>query len=537
MPNRSAVILAAGALALALPFAPARADAFRDEKLGYSFSAPAKWLQVPVEGSGSLVARFNSKQEYEWSDAKTNSWTRHCPWLQVHVIPFSVKDSHGATVEKTETGVKVTESIPWKNLREFLEQECRRIGGFHFLDEQEGTCNGLKVRRYEVAVDKNVEGERRVYGWEFEAADAYYGLVAEILAQEEKKLKPEILASFATFRTFPRTGRLPTATSENEITVRDPKKDANREVSPEEMKKKRDDAAAKALSRIRDNLSPGWAIVEGKNFTAVSHADPKFTREILQQAEAVRAWLETQFGFVGNGYAGRILVRICIDDKEYSSLQQSRGWSFDSPEVFTYRDRDGWSDWNLRGLNRSIYRIWLRDKNDRLLWGLPQWISWGLGDFVERARLNNGKLDFKASTWESVEMKTMRRSDSLLKPRDFFTLASGDLWGAQGNMTQTQFFVNFLLAGLGSRSPKYRTVLTDYIKNIIFLLDTESEGGGAAAKEPQNEKEEEEMIRARQEQWRKQERQTLDTLLEKTFPGWTDADWGAFNALYRQDLK
>ncbi len=541
---RGTTLLAWAALSTAVlgTGAPAaRADTFKDEKLGYSLNVPARWITAPMDPGGWLVARFNSNREYEWNDARNNDWTYHKPYIEVVVIPYAVKDSKGVTVEKTDEGTKISRTVPWKDLKEYMDKtyQDRQIGGFHFSGEEAATVGGVKVRRLEITVDKLVRGERRIYGWEFAGEDAYYGLVSEILATKEKDLRPDIFQAFSSFKLFPRSGKLPgTATPGEEVIVRDPKKEAAKELTPEEMKKKRDDASARVLSRLKEGLPKDWGVVEGKNFTAVSHADAKYTREVLAHAEALRAWLESEFGFVGGGYAGRTIIRIFADNQEYSAYSQNRRWTWGAPEVTTYKDKEGWDfAWNMNSLNREIYDIWLRDKNEQLSWGLPMWLMFGLPNYLERAKCKGGRLEFKAGTWDSVEMKNIRRSDNLMPVVNFFRMTSDELWKQEGAPLQTQFFVNFLLAGAASKSPKYRNILTDYLKNLIFLLDAEEPAKEEAARVPQNEKEEEEMNRGAQDSWRKRERETLDKLFEKTFGTWGDRDWDAFNALYRQDLK
>jgi hypothetical protein len=534
------------ALALAAAIAgvrapEARADAWKDEKLGYSFAYPPRWTVIPVDPGGWLAAKFNSNREYEWNDPKNNFWTRHRPYIEVVVIPYGVKETSGTTVEKTDKGVKVTKSAPWKDLKEYMDKtfQERRIGGFYFSGEEEGTVNGLKVRRLEITVNKDVQGDRRIYGWEFAAEDCFYGLVAEILVHDEKQLKPDLFQSFGSFRVFPRTGSLPnSARTGEDVTIKDDgKKPEDREVTPEEQKKKRDDATARALDRIKQGLQKGWFVSEGKNFVAVSHADPKYTREVLGHCEALRAWLEQTFGYLGSGYAGKVIVRICSDRNEYEAFQQARSYSTDAPEATTFKDRDGWSDWNMDSLNRSVYYIWMRDKNERLLWALPEWIQFGVPYYVSQARSKNGRIEFKADIWDSVEMKNLRRSDDIASPRTYFSTTSETLWARKGAGTQTQFFIQFLLSGAASRNPKYRNLFSDYLKNLIFLLDSEKAPDSAPGAAPKNEKEEEEMIRARQESWRKREGEILQKLVDKTFAGWTDKDWEAFDSLYRQDLK
>ncbi|HEU4395297.1 MAG TPA: hypothetical protein VFS92_07000, partial [Planctomycetota bacterium] len=185
---------------------PVRAEVHKDEKLGYAFSVPPRWDRVPVDAGGYLAAKFQSNREYEWSDPKTNMWTYHKPYIEIVVIPYTAKENRGVTVEKTDQGVKVTQAAPWKDVKEYMEKvfQERRIGGFHFSAEDETTIGDIKVRRFEITVDKLVEGERRIYGWEFAAEDCYYGLVAEILVKEEKGLKPDLFRSFSSFKVFPR---------------------------------------------------------------------------------------------------------------------------------------------------------------------------------------------------------------------------------------------------------------------------------------------------------------------------------------------
>src|SRR5258706_4798430 len=144
----------------------------------------------------------------------------------------------------------------------------------------------------------------------------------------------------------------------------------------------------------------------------------------------------------------------------------------------------------------------MRDKNKALLAALPAWIDWGLRYFVDNARSKNGVIDYKADTWDNVEMKTLGRSGDITPPKIFFTTTSDALWAQKGAGTQAQFFTNFLVNGAGSRNPKYKNILSDYIKNLIFVLDSEKAPDPTAQKEPQNEKAEEEMRRVAQQAYR-----------------------------------
>ena len=521
---------------------PVLAEVHKDEKLGYAFSVPQRWDRVPVDAGGFLAAKFQSNREYEWTDPKNNIWFHHKPYIEVVVIPYTAKENRGVTVEKTDQGVKVTQAAPWKDVKEYMEKvfQERRIGGFHFSAEDETTVGDIKVRRFEITVDKMVNGERRIYGWEFAAEDCYYGLVAEILIKEEKNLKPDLFKCFSTFKVFPREGKLPgTATPGDDILIKDAKKEATRERTPEEMKKERDDATARHLIRLKEGMGKDWRVTEGKNYIAVTHSDPRHTQQVMAHSEAVRSWLETNLGFVGSGYVGKVIIRIFANRQEYDSfISAKRSWS-DVPEVFTFKDKEGWDwDWSTEMLNRSLYESWMKDKNAHLRWSLPFWLSWGLSDFMGRAELKQGRLVFRADLWENVEMKKMRRADDLMPAKEFFTLTSEAMRVRPNGYVQIQFFVNFLLAGGAQRNSKYKPLLADYLKNLILLLDSEDTTQAVAEqKPPQTEEEENELYRQRAQAWLAKEQAHLDHLISRTFQGWSDKDWDSFNAAYRADLK
>ncbi|MHC4471197.1 MAG: hypothetical protein ACYTDY_16040 [Planctomycetota bacterium] len=525
-------------LALGLLVSPARADLHKDEQLGFSVVSPKKWKSMPLAGRDWTVARFESNRQYEWQDKE--HWTYHRPYMEVIVLPLELIKQKGAVVEKTKKGIKVKRDIPWKNMREYLDKTCRNIGGFYFASEKEAKVNGMKVMQYEIVVDKLVRGKRKVLGWEYHTEDALWCFFAEILLKEEKKLKPLVLNSFKTFKTFARKGRLPhTGRTGEDIVVK--KESDDEELTDEELKLRRQEAFARALARIKETLPKDWKVMESKNFVAVTHTDAKYTKKLLVHAEALKKWLEKNLGYVGGGYTGKIIIRIFANSSEHSSFGSSGGWWRDAPEVTTYKDKQGWSDWAMETLNSQIYRKWLRDKNDELLGRMPSWLEWGLPDFVQELRSKGSKMEFKPDTWDSVQMGYARRDGKLIQAKEFFTVESKDLFQQWQSRQQSAYFVRFLLAGSASRSGKYKNILSDYIKNLIFVLeearDKQDKAPKEKPKEPESEEEENEMYKKRQESWRKRERQILDSLLKRTFSDWTDTDWLKLNQLYWKDLK
>lgn len=554
MPSRGARGLRAVAIAL-LGFGTvvasprdARADAYKDEKLGYSLASPSKWKQMPISTDERwLVAEWQHPREFEDADAKTNSWTRHQPKLDVVVIPNSAAEQKGAEIRKEGDKVIVKRQAPWKDLKEYMDKTTQSsgVGGYFFSKEEEAKIGAYQVTVYEITVDKFTStwnnSPRKIYGWAFHADDAVYGLVGDSLVKFEDKVKPDLEAAVRSFRLFPRTGTLPGA----EITPGDDgdvivKKDPSKEhLTDDELKKRRMDAFTQHLAKIKASMQDGWKIKESENFTAVTHCDDKFTKEVLDHAEALRAWLDQTLGYVGNGYAGKIVLRVCADENERSAMWKSMSWSYDRCEVVTGQDKNGWLDNKLSDLNSGIYGIWLRDKNRGLAGRLPAWISSGLSACISSAVSKGRKItDFKATTWDNVEMANLRRANKLLDARTFFTMDWDALWKDWENHRQAEFFVRYLLVGGAQRNAKYKNVLAEYVKNLVMLLDEQDgqRSSGGAADEPKNEEEEAARQRALNDAWKANQQEVLKKLIEKTFAGWDDKQWGSFNMSYWKEL-
>jgi hypothetical protein len=545
-------------LAFALAFAlvaasprDARAESYKDEKLGFSLNAPSKWNRMPISTDERwLVAEWQCQQKFEWSDAKTNSWTYHQPKLDVVIIPYSAAEQKGAEITEVGDKVVVKQQAPWKDMKEYLDKTLQKNGpgGFFFSKEDETKVGSMKVVVYEVTMDKFTStydnAPRKYYAWAFYAEDAIYGVVGDALVRWEEKIRPDIEAAFKSFKIFPRTGTLPGAEATpgedgDVVVVKDQSK---KHLTDEQLKKERNDLYAQRLARIKDTLAKDWKVKDSENFTAITHCDDKFTKEVLDHAEALRAWLEQTLGYVGTGYAGKIIIRICANDDEREAMWKSMGWSRKRVEIVTGQDRSGWMDNKLSSLNSGIFDIWLSDKNDDLRYSLPPWINTGLQSCIGTAVSKGRKItDFKASTWDNVEMATLRRDNKLLDAHAFFTMDWEALWRDYQNHRQAEYFVRYLLVGSAQRSSKYKNLLSDYIKNLAILIDEAKDAAGRARggdppPEPKNEQEEAEMRRKQQEAWKQSQQDALRKLIEKTFPGWTDKDWTQFNNSYWKEL-
>ena len=547
--GRAAVIavVAVGALVAGSPQA-ARAEQHKDEKLGYQVSYPKGWLKRPVAVDERwVVAKFECDRSYESADRATGMTDQQRPWIDVVVLPFELaKQKKTATIEKTGDGIRMRDAVEWTNLKEYLEKRLQDVepGGFFFSKEEEGTVNGYKVQQYEITVEKLVPVPKRVYAWAYATDDAWYCLIGQALVPYESKLKPDILGAFKSFKAFTRTGNLPNvATTGEDITV---VKEPGKDESAADREKARKEAFDRRLRRVQESLDgqKDWITKESEHFTAVSHCDAKYTKSVLDHSEAIRDWLDDQLGFLGTGKPGKVLIRICKDQDEYQALQTTGGyWSMERVELVTYRDREGWSDYTTSSLNRSIYSIWLRDKDREISWKMPDWVESGISSLVSMAATKGRKVEFKADSWDKAELAKAASEGKLVDAPGFFRMTSDELYQG-GGYRQAPYFVRYLLLGGAQKQPKFKNVLRSYLVELTLALEEdrkkEKEAAGAPPegyKEPQNEQEEEEMTKSRQSDFRKGEKEFLDRLAGKVFGDWTDSDWDQLTKSYWKEIK
>lgn len=548
-------LVVAAVLSSAAP--PARAEEQKDERLGYSFTYPRKWQKRPVAADERwIVAKFECDREFEDADPKTSFWSRHRPWIDVVVIPLALENRKGGTVEKGPDGKVVLKlAAPWTDLKGYLEKTLQYgQGGFYFSKEEEQKVGTYRCMQYEVTFDKLIDTPKRIYAWAFYTEDAIYGFVGESLVRFEDKVKPDLLAAFKTFKAFQRTGMLAGAdqTAEDLVTAGGEKVE---NLDEDGLQRLREQRTTKRLIKIKDSLASDWTVKESEHFIAVSHSDAKHTKSVLDHCEALRDWLDKNMGFIGTGYAGRIIVRICKDRDEHDAFTKTGGWSGDNIEVNTFKDRDGWSDWSMTSLNQGIFRIWGRDRNPSVEYAMPRWIRSGMDSVVGTAKSKGSKIEFPADLWDKETLAIARRDGKLLPAKSFFSMTSEDLWKDYEVGRQSEHLARFLLVGSARKSPKYKNLFADYVKAVVFLVD-EAEAARAKAEraakaardagpdgapppsdEPKDEKEEEERIRARERSWASEEKDFLDKVNQRIFGDWTQKDWDALNAAYQKELE
>ena len=519
---------------------PADAAQYKDDKKGFQLNTPGKWKQLPLAPDEKfVVASFASDREFEWRDDKTSVYDRHRPQLDVVILPKSeTEKKSGIKAEKGEDGsiaISMT-GREYKDFKDYLEQTSKQYGGFFISDEHETKVGDTKVMVYEVTIDKLANAPRKRWGWAFYTDEAIYGITGDALVKFEDKVRPDVEAAFRSFKIIPHSQAIGTTTTggEPDIVIGSKKK-----LTPEERAKQREDAFNAYLARAKETMTDGWKIKESKNYIAITHCDDKFTKETLDHAEALRAWMDETLACLGSAVPGRAIIRCCADKDEYMAMWKTGGWKGLRYEFYTYKDRESAGVERLYELNGGLFRMWLSAKNEALGGRLPLWINVGLRNAITNAVSKGKKIELKNSAWENERLATARRAGKLISARDFLTKSTEELVKLEEVSLQAQCFAIYLVQGGAQKNPKYKSRLTDYLTNFVGMAQDEANKEHEAkpdAAEPTSEEEENAQFAARANKWKEEERHVLDTLLEKTFAGWTDKDWDSFNNSYAKEL-
>ena len=356
-------------------------------------------------------------------------------------------------------------------------------------------------------------------------------------------------------KLFPRTGSVKRKTTGDSdvVVVKDISK-----LSPEERFKHRVEEFERKLRISTERLTEGWKVVRGKHHVALTHADAKFTDRVLDQADGVRDWLDANLAFMGTGIPGPEMLRICKDydeERAFSDLSsRSGGWS---DEICTSPSE---GDWGLGWVAGRLFDGWLADKNPRLAYSLPPWLSRGIREWIGSAYVKGGKLTFRADGDLLVALKLAVKKKQLISSREMLQMTYGDLeerdksfQGGEGGgggppgmplmgfgmrtsaWQQTAGFVRFMLEGPGKSAARTKDLLPTYVAALdAFVKESDEKpaaGGGPAA--PKTEEEEAARFKSRESYWKEHQKDLLKGVFERVFKDWTDADWASLEKSYR----
>src|SRR5262249_12363461 len=156
-------------------------------------------------------------------------------------------------------------------------------------------------------------------------------------------------------------------------------------LTPDQRKSRRAALEKSLHDKASAKLTEGWTAKRMGHFLVLNHADDKFAKRVVDQAEAVWKWLDDTFAFVGECECVRApILRICKDRAEYNAFFKGQDWfSTNDLEIDTYQDEGGADSWEVKWVNSSVLRFWLWDRDRDLYLSMPGWIGIGLSSLVE----------------------------------------------------------------------------------------------------------------------------------------------------------
>jgi hypothetical protein len=296
-------------------------------------------------------------------------------------------------------------------------------------------------------------------------------------------------------------------------------------------------------------MTEGWTVKRSKNYVALSHCDAKFTQSILDLAEAVREWAEENLGFYGSGLAASEMIRICKDydeERAINDLSNRSGGFWGSREITISRA----SSWGTGEVADSIFDRWLDDKNPRLAYGKPPWLSNGLSEWIRTAYLKGNKLVFRTDGDLYLTLKQAAKANTLIPPQEMMQMTMDEMFkrsegggiiiGGAGQShspwAQASGFVRFLLDGPGKSNARTKELLKAYVTELDAFLKADEEkkkDSGPTRKEAKTEEEEDEQFKKQESYWKDHQKDLLKAVFDRVFKDWTDSDWTAVEKAYK----
>jgi hypothetical protein len=364
-----------------------------------------------------------------------------------------------------------------------------------------------------------------------------------VLETAYPKVKDTINDALKSFRLIPRTDAgLPAAATGDGVVV---VLDNMEKLTPQQRKERRVGLEKSLHGKAKETVSPGWQALQVGRFLVLNHTDEKYARRVAEHAEVIFDWLDDAFPFIGpDEYVRAPILRICKDSNEENSFRTGGGgyWFSDNQiEIVISQDNEGFvTGWAVERLNRQLLQHWFSERDREMNFAMPYWLEHGLDQVIGTARAKNKKIEFRIDDWERDGIRERLREGTFTRPRDLMKMGTEEYTSSAesffGRAKEAGGLVRFLATGPASKSSKTRDVLRDYMRNLRLTIDEiEAEDkakGKGKTTAPKTEKEEEEQFKASSESWKKREKRLLDSTFERSFHGWTDKEWDAFEAAY-----
>ncbi|HTF88939.1 MAG TPA: hypothetical protein VK843_11060 [Planctomycetota bacterium] len=549
-----AALLALTSFAPAAPAAPPVQTSqdkgmHEDARYGFKFRTPKGYTRIPLQLDEQWqVAKYLSERAYFYTDPD-GGWTYdHKPTATVIAfVSEKVREEAKARKKKDEKDTDryvILISNPYKDYLDYMKKTYSG-GGWFVSDEKKTKIDDVEITQYEIKVEKLTrDGPKRVICWVYHTPEVDFAFSWEVLENSFPKVKDTIYDALKSFKLIPRTeSGLPTAsTGETKIMLDDTEK-----MTPEQRKTRRVQLEQSLHGKAKSSVAPGWQVLQIGRFLVLNHTDEKYARRVAEHAEAIMAWLDQAFPFIGpEEYVRAPILRICKDQDEESAFRTGGGSEYyffgdNRIEIVISQDNEGFvTGWAVERINRQLLQLWFFERDRDLAVAMPYWLTHGLSQVIGTARNKAGKVEFRVDDWERDGIRERLRDGTFTHVKDLMKMGSEEYMSSAedffGRAKEAGGLVRFFVTGPASKNAKTKDVLREYLKNLKATIVEIKEADKAKEKDgkkaPATEKEEEERFKASSQRWKQREKELLDSAFERSFHGWSQKEWDAFEATY-----
>lgn len=474
---------------------------------GVKLTIPEGYATVPLQVDEKwIAAKFLSDKTYL---SKGKDWNREHRAL-MRIIIFTEKAKKGSATEVHETegttfiGIG---AVPYQGYRDYVKRHRR---GFFFSKEDEKKIGGQDALMCEVEIHKS-EPKLHLYSVVMRQPTFEIAVEFECLEDRLDKVKKQVLRSLNSIRI-----KAPAAEASAPITHKGTKRTSTRlwtafrsewrKRPSQEREEIRKDMERQHHAATRKATPEDWTITESKHFMVVSHASPKFTKQMTDGAELFYKWCEKEFGSLGDDYVRRPVLRLCKDRDEYSAFHfdssNSTGWSLVGAdrEIGTYYDNyNGSSGRDVSILFSGILQHFLQERDPYIVSYTPYWLTWALNDYVSECYIKGRKLDFRVEDYARDGARELHRQGKLPKLQELLGMDEAKFSKLRSSNYEMNYATSQALRyviGPGSRDKAFKKFLKRYFRAAIEVGEKNDDSKGMTFKPAETEKEEEERAKA-----------------------------------------
>lgn len=542
-----------------------------NEDVGYRISLPKDFEhdKANLSAADPFIAD-NFKCSKALSSKSGWTFSRHMrtyyfPHQSAEDIARKKKEDQADLEKKVKEGGAITFSgFGGQTYQSFQEYAKDRISGFYFDGEKNAKVAGFEATIYEMQFEKLTNITQRWMACAYQIPGGEFAVVFSCTEQHMKKLKSEFTKTFNSFKMLDKGG-LKGHDTDRSITVDLGGRVDESDLTPQELAEHREKTKDEAFQECKDELEKGWKTLETKNFLIAYECPPKYAKQIGTQSEAVVNWLEKNFGSIGSTDIQSMIIRVYESAQKIPPNQNFVFYSKSSVREITFgKPEDDGRTAEFRTLNKGVIQNWFSQKNDDLWRRLPRWLSWGLQYYVDSAKAKGSRLAFGVAPWETERLaEALAAQDKyegspsgapFKSARALLTTPAGEIWDGPNNWyanAQCTGLVRYLMEGPGSKSKKTKTVVPDYVGNLLGLvnkIEEELEKDRKEARENRKDESEmtdEERLKAEDEAYEKRRSQAYDKVADQitqdafnlTFSDWNDKDWKVLDSKFEAFAK